>query len=202
MSDVRNQPDIVLASASPRREELLRLLCPGFHVIPSDFDESGVPSWPPEKHVILSASGKAHDVAPKISDGIVIGADTVVVIDRAILGKPADADDARRMLRLLSGRAHHVYTGLCVVERVGERTGHILAESVRTEVRFGELSDRIINAYVRTGEPLDKAGAYGIQERGSALVESVSGDYFNVVGLPVFTLSRMLEDLGVPILGG
>ena len=201
MSESRLKPDIILASASPRREELLLLLGLRFRVLPSNFDESGVPQWPPEQHVLESARGKADDVAARIPDGLVIGADTVVVVDRAILGKPQDAEDARRMLRLLSGRAHYVYSGLCVIERAGDRTIRSLADSVRTEVRFGELSDEIIDAYVRTGEPLDKAGAYGIQERGSVLVEGIAGDYFNVVGLPVYRLSRMLAEFGVPIFG-
>ena len=195
-------PEIILASASPRREELLRLMGLRFRVVPSDFDESGVPQWPPEKHVVESALGKAEDVASRTPDGIIIGADTVVVTDRHILGKPGDEDDARRMLRLLSGRSHYVYTGLCVIERAGDRTARRLKDHVRTEVRFGNLSDEIISAYVATGEPLDKAGAYGIQERGCILVEGIVGDYFNVVGLPVYRLSIMLAELGVRVLGG
>jgi len=195
-------PEIILASASPRREELLRLMGLRFRVLPSGFDESGVPQWPPEKHVVESALGKAEDVASRIPDGIIIGADTVVVADRHILGKPEDEEDARRMLRLLSGRSHYVYTGLCVIERAGDRTARRLKDHVRTEVRFGNLSDEIISAYVATGEPLDKAGAYGIQERGCVLVEGIVGDYFNVVGLPVYRLSIMLAELGVRVLGG
>lgn len=172
-----------------------------FKVAPSDFDESGAAQWPPEEHVLQSATGKALDVALKFPQGIVIGADTVVVVDDSILGKPTSDDDARRMLKLLSGRSHYVYTGLCVVERAGGATSKTLRDYVQTEVRFGFLTDEIINAYVATGEPLDKAGAYGIQERGSVLIESVIGDYFNVVGLPVYRLSRMLAEIGVPLFG-
>lgn len=192
-------PKIILASASPRRQELLRMMGLPFTTAPSEFDESAIPQWPPDEHVLKSAAGKADEVASRITDGIVVGADTVVVFDNLILGKPTDAEDARRMLKLLSGRSHYVFTGLCVVERYDSRTVCTLRDYVRTEVRFGELSDELIDAYIATGEPLDKAGAYGIQERGSVLVEGIVGDYFNVVGLPVYCLSRMLTEVGVSV---
>lgn len=191
--------EIILASASPRRNELLQLIEPSFLIIPSTFDESTVEKWPPDRHVINSATGKAFDVAEKIDNGIVIGADTVVVVDEEILGKPSNNDDARRMLKMLSGRSHYVYTGLCVISRKNGSTVNILKDYVKTEVRFGELSSHIIDMYVETGEPLDKAGAYGIQERGSVLIEYIVGDYFNVVGLPIYTLSRILNELGIPL---
>ena len=191
--------DIVLASASPRREELLALIVPEFCVIPSDYDESDLPSMPPGRHVVESAEAKARDVAERVDDGVVIGADTIVVADDEILGKPVDDEDARRMLRLLSGRSHYVYTGICVVRRIGAQTVQRLSDSVRTEVIFAPLTEEMIDAYIATGEPLDKAGAYGIQEKGSVLVEGVVGDYFTVVGLPVFRLSRMLCEAGVPV---
>lgn len=196
-----DSPRIILASASPRREEILGLLGVRFTVAPSDFDESGVIQWPPEEHVLQSSTGKAASIACRIPDGIVIGADTIVVVDEAILGKPADAEDARRMLKLLSGRSHYVYTGLCVMKRAGDETVRTLRDYVRTEVRFGDLTDDIIDAYVATMEPLDKAGAYGIQERGSVLVEGIVGDYFNVVGLPIYRLSQMLHELGITLFG-
>ncbi|HUV05265.1 MAG TPA: Maf family protein [Armatimonadota bacterium] len=192
-------PEVILASASPRREELLRLLGLDFRVVMSEFDESMVCQWPPEEHVVESATGKAADIASRIHDGVVIGADTVVVVDSSILGKPVDAEDARRMLRLLSGRSHYVFTGLCVMQRTAGETIRSERDCVCTEVRFGELSDEVIDAYVATGEPLDKAGAYGIQERGSVLVERIAGDYFNVVGLPVYRLSRMLLEVGIAL---
>ena len=193
--------EIILASASPRRQELLGLMGLRFRVIPSAFDESTVIPWPPDEHVLQSSKGKASDIAASVSDGVIIGADTIVVVDDQILGKPKDKDNARRMLKLLSGRFHYVYTGLCVIERIGERTERTLSDYVRTEVRFGELTDEIIDAYIATGEPMDKAGAYGIQERGSVLIEGITGDYFNVVGLPVYRLSRMLAELGFPLFG-
>jgi len=194
-----DHPRIILASASPRREEILGLLGVRFTVAPSEFDESGVIPWPPDEHVLESSMGKADFIANQISQGIVIGADTIVVVDEQILGKPADIEDAKRMLRLLSGRSHYVYTGLCVMKRAGEETVRTMRDHVRTEVCFGQLTDEIIDAYVATMEPLDKAGAYGIQERGAVLVESIVGDYFNVVGLPIYRLSKMLLDLGVPL---
>ena len=194
-------PRIILASASPRREEILGLLGVRFTVAPSDFDESVAVQWPPEEHVLESSMGKTASIACRITDGIVIGADTIVVVDDNILGKPTDVEDARRMLRLLSGRSHYVYTGLCVMKRAGDETVRTMRDYVRTEVCFGELTDDIINAYVAILEPLDKAGAYGIQERGSVLVEGIVGDYFNVVGLPIYRLSRMLMELGIPLFG-
>ena len=169
--------------------------------MPSDFDESGVVQWPPDEHVLQSSMGKAAFIACRIPDGFVIGADTIVVVDDKILGKPVDVEDARRMLRLLSGRSHYVYTGLCVMKRAGDETVRTMRDYVRTEVCFGDLTDEIIDAYAATLEPLDKAGAYGIQERGSVLVEGIVGDYFNVVGLPIYRLSRMLLELGIPLFG-
>jgi len=193
--------ELVLASVSPRRQELLRLIGLPFRVVPSEFDESAVPLWPPEQHVLESATAKANDIASRINEGVVIGADTVVVVEDTVLGKPVDEDDARRMLRLLSGRSHYVYTGVCAVRRSKGKTSRSVRDCVRTEVLFCKLSKDVIDAYVATGEPLDKAGAYGIQERGSVLIEGIVGDYFNVVGLPVHRLSRLLAEVGVPVLG-
>jgi len=200
MSDGK-PPIVILASASPRRQELLTQIGLEFKVIPSSFDEKTVIPWPPAEHVMESATGKASDVASRIEDGIVIGADTVVVVDDSILGKPKDMDDAARMLRLLSGRDHFVYTGLCVISKEGNVETARVTSFEKTEVRFGHLDEGVIAAYVRTREPLDKAGAYGIQEKGSVLVESINGDYFNVVGLPVYRLSRMLDELGIHMFG-
>ncbi len=169
--------------------------------MPSDFDESTLPLWPPDQHVLQSATAKAQDVAVRIDDGIVIGADTIVVADEQVLGKPVDAEDARRMLRMLSGRSHYVYTGVCVIRRSNGETARTACDYVRTEVRFCAMSDATIDAYVATGEPLDKAGAYGIQERAAVLIEGIVGDYFNVVGLPVYCLGRLLTKVGVPVLG-
>lgn len=199
-SEIQNQKSkIILASASPRREELLKLLCPEFEVLPSQFDESTMPDdLTPKDHVMLSAKEKALDVASQITDGIVIGADTVVTIDEHILGKPVDEADAKRMLKLLSGRTHQVFTGIYVILKDGERRE--LGDFESTDVRFRVLSDEIIERYVATGEPLDKAGAYAIQGRGSVLIEGISGCYFNVVGLPIYKLSLILEEFGLEAL--
>ena len=189
---------IILASASPRRRELLKLLIPHFEIVPSCFDENlAKANDSPEEAVVKAALAKARDVAREHPKAIVIGADTLVVVDEEILGKPTDEDDARRMLALLSGRAHHVYTGVAVVAfrpREFEATGY-----ERTEVRFRELTSDLIDRYVATGEPIDKAGAYAIQGKGCALVEGINGCYFNVVGLPLYRLSRMLEKSGLAI---
>lgn len=191
---------IVLASASPRRRELLALIASHYEVVPSEFDESEMPDdLCPREHVIKSAAEKARDVASRVEDGLVIGSDTVVSIDEHILGKPMDEDDAARMLAILSGRVHQVYTGVCVVDTRGGREA---CGAECTDVRFRELDDEIIRRYVATGEPLDKAGAYAIQGFGSVLVEGISGDFFNVVGLPVYRLSRILEGFGVEVLAG
>jgi septum formation protein len=172
-----------------------------FEVIPSSFDESGTAVTAPNEYVMELASQKARDIARGIDDGIIIGADTVVVVDGEILGKPIDPADARRMLRLLSGRSHSVLTGVCVIQMSGGREAHSSVAFESTRVFFAPLTNEIIDAYVATGEPLDKAGAYGIQERGCVLIERIEGDYFNVVGLPVYRVSRMLMEIGVPLFG-
>ena len=187
-------PQIVLASTSPRRRELLGL---PFEVIGSGYDEEQVdPSaLAPPDYVTRLAAGKAAEVAGGFGqEALVIGADTTVVLDGAYLNKPKDADDARRMLRTLSGRTHEVYTGLCL--RRGTR---IQTDFAVTEVTFDTLTDSIIDAYVATGEPLDKAGAYGIQGKALSFIPGIRGDYFNVVGLPLFLLSRMLTEFSISL---
>lgn len=189
--------DVILASASPRRRELLSLIFDDFRVIPSDFEESEVPAeLPPVRHVEYSATMKARDVANKFPNSLVIGADTIVVVGDRILGKPADTSDAGHMLRSLSGVTHEVYTGLAIILGDLERTG---VEC--TDVTFRKLSDEIISRYISSGEPMDKAGAYAIQGRGSVLIKSIRGCYFNVVGLPLYRLSAMLEEFGVEAIG-
>lgn len=186
--------EIVLASASPRRKELLENMGIEFSVIVSDADESAIDSdVPPEIYVQELALIKAVGVAEKIRksrDVIIIAADTVVVCDDEIMGKPDDEAHAFELLSKLSGREHSVYTGICVL-RI--RDAYTVCKSVRTDVAFKELSDDKINGYIRTGEPMDKAGAYGIQGMGAMLISGISGDYFNVVGLPVSELSDVLE---------
>ena len=183
-------PPLVLASTSPRRRELLGLLGLPFEVVGSGYDEAQVdPSaFAPPDYVTKLASGKAAEVASRLNaDTLVLGADTTVVLDGAYLNKPQDAADARRMLRALSGRTHQVYTGLCLIH--GANTLTAFAE---TEVTFDTLPDALIAAYVAGGEPLDKAGAYGIQGEALSFIPGISGDYFNVVGLPLALLRGLL----------
>lgn len=176
---------IILASASPRRRELLAQAGFEFEVVTSDVDEVVDPSLTPDKLVMSLARQKAQAVAQNRADCVVIGSDTVVVLDGKVLGKPRDVADAVRMLESLSGRKHEVYTGVCIAF-AGET--HCFFE--RTSVNFCELDGEQIKAYVATGEPMDKAGAYGIQGKGCVLVEGIEGDYFNVVGFPVSRFCR------------
>ena len=188
---------LVLASASPRRQELLRMLELGpFTVCPARGPEKMPDHADPGEAVKALALQKAAEVAPRFpDDALIIAADTVVVCDGAILGKPRDEEDAFRMLRLLSGRRHEVFTGLCVMDRDGAD-----CERERTLVSFRALSDDEIRRYIATGEPMDKAGAYGIQGKAALFVEGIEGDYTNVVGLPLCRLGRMLAGKGVPVL--
>ena len=189
-----NAPSLVLASGSPRRAELLNQLGLDFTVVATEADEVAFSEeLTPAEIVVHNARAKARTVVVS-ADQTVIAADTIVVIGNKILGKPVDAVDATRMLRLLSGRTHAVVTAICL--RSGERE---TVEVVETLVTFAELTDELIVSYVATGEPLDKAGAYGIQGRGAVLVERIEGDYFNVVGLPLSRLAQMLRELDVEI---
>jgi len=182
--------NIILASASPRRSELLRAVGIPFEVCVSDVEEVVLPGWMADQAARELARQKAEAVAARHPEDCVIGADTVVVIDGQILEKPKDHEDAKRMLRLLSGREHRVITGVCIV--CGDRRRVFSQE---TAVRFFPLGDEEIARYVATGEPMDKAGAYGIQAFGALLVEGITGDYFNVVGLPVARVARELEGI-------
>ncbi len=186
--------NIILASASPRRRDLLSLTGFDFTVIPADCEEV-VGSGSAGETVESLARQKAEWVAEKekknySSDTLVIGADTVVSASGVILGKPKDENEAFSMLRSLSGREHEVYTGVSLISMDGQVNECF---SVCTKVKFYELSDSEINEYIATKEPLDKAGAYGIQGRGGLLVESISGDYNNVVGLPLAAVVRRLR---------
>lgn len=185
---------IILASNSPRRRDLLRQIGLEFASDPADVDESVLPDETPEGYAIRVAREKALTAARRNRAGVVIAADTIVVLDGAILGKPRDAEDAERMLRMLSGKVHRVITGLAVMDAA---SGRVLERAANTAVRFRNLGDREIRGYVGSGEPLDKAGAYGIQEKGALLVESIEGCYFNVVGLPLTLLVEMLAEFGI-----
>lgn len=184
---------LILASGSPRRKELLSLITDDFIVHSVDADETLPAGMPVEMAAAYLADLKAHTAAQIFPDQIVIGCDTVVLLGDEIMGKPKDRDDAHRMLRALSGETHSVLTGTSLY--YGTQTTVFTTETL---VTFYPLSDAEIEQYLDTGEPFDKAGAYGIQGKGSLLVQGIEGDYFNVVGLPVAGLSRALrqfEDL-------
>ena len=179
---------IILASKSPRRKELLSLCGLEFEIKPADADETLPLGITPKEAVEMLSRIKAEPL--RNGCDIIIGADTVVALDGVIMGKPRDEKDAFDMLRALSGRTHGVYTGVTLLK--GEKT---LTFSEKTDVEFYPLSDEEINEYIATGEPLDKAGAYGIQGKGGLLIRGISGDYNNVVGLPVARLLRELKKL-------
>lgn len=186
---------MILASQSPRRIELMREAGFDIRVHPADIDESPRPHEDPLELVRRLARMKAEAVVPEAETGeLVLAADTIVTIDGTVLGKPRDAEDARRMLRLLSGRTHRVATGVCLARTATDVQGELSDSFVAvTDVTFYPLSDDEIDRYVRTGEPLDKAGAYGIQGAGGRLlVHSIAGDYYNVVGLPVAEVARRI----------
>ena len=188
---VQNSAPLILASASPRRRELLAQAGFSFEVAPAQVPEVRKPGEDPIRFVTRLAREKAEAVALSRSitpDTIVLGADTIVVVEEEVLGKPQDAADAARMLRMLSGQTHQVITGVCLAKgRERQRAAEV------TFVRFATLSDEEIDAYVATGEPLDKAGAYAIQGRAGRWVPRIHGCYFNVVGLPLALVSRMIE---------
>lgn len=181
---------IVLASASPRRIELLRLIGLSPLVVPSMVDEDKTHNAP-HREVMLHAINKTYSVVNKMDrDALVVGADTLVAYKGKILGKPEDANQAAEFLQLLSGETHSVYTGVCVYWR-----NQCLTDFERSQVRFKQLSDQEISDYIQTHEPMDKAGAYGIQGFGSQFIVSVKGCYFNVMGLPINLFYRMIQKL-------
>lgn len=184
----------ILASASERRQELLKRIIEKFDVIVSDFDEESIKfEGNVEEYVIKIAEGKALDVLSKVKEEcIVIAADTVVVNDNKILGKPKDEDDAYEMLKSLSGKEHRVYSSVVVIN---SSTKKIKKECIFTEVKFKDLTHEEILKYIATKEPLDKAGAYGIQGYGGVFVEKINGCYYNVVGLPLNLLNNILEEI-------
>lgn len=188
--------DIVLASQSPRRKELLTRMGLSYRVRVVDIDEHMDRSLPPDKLVETISREKAAAARGVEGDeALIIAADTVVALDGMVLGKPRDEADACRMLSALSGRTHEVYTGFTVCR--GER---VITRSERSEVSFRPLDREEIEAYVATGEPMDKAGSYGIQSLGALLVEGIRGDYFNVMGLPVCALGLALKEFGLDCL--
>lgn len=180
----------VLASASPRRKELLKTLLPEFEILPAKGEEKADERFP-DSFVTTLACNKAREVKRARRDKTVIGADTVVVLDGKILGKPKSEEEAYEMLTALSGKTHQVLTGVCVITEDGREVSFC----EKTEVEFFALSDGFIKSYIATGSPMDKAGAYGIQDGG--LVKKIDGSFYNVVGLPVERLKETFEKLGI-----
>jgi septum formation protein len=183
-------PMVILASQSPRRRDLLRLIGIPHEVRPADIDERYIPGERPREHAERLARGKALAIASP--DAVVIGSDTIVVVDGDVLGKPADESHAAAMLRRLSGRSHIVITAVAIAWR-----GRLESDVEEVGVAFHQMSDDEIAAYIRTGEPMDKAGAYGIQGYGATIVERVEGDYFAVMGLPLQRLVRLCARVGL-----
>lgn len=189
--------DIILASGSPRRKELLTQIgVKDYRVLVSDVDENVDRDMPPDQMVEILSRRKAEAVRELAGDdALIIAADTVVSLEGEVLGKPTDETDAFRMLSALAGNRHQVYTGFTVLRGSEAVTGHEM-----TDVNFRELEAQEIEDYIATGEPMDKAGAYGIQGIGAVLISGIEGDYFNVMGLPVYRLGRVLAGFGVDTL--
>jgi septum formation protein len=188
---------IVLASSSPRRKELLRLIGLKFRVDRAEYEEAMDLNLPPHllaRHLSLE---KARSVAAKYADAIIIAADTFILFRGKLLGKPHTIQEAKRMLCMLNGKTHFVITGFTVMDTL---TGKTISKAIETKVRFRRLAADEIASYVRTGEPLDKAGAYAIQGLGALIVKKIEGDYFNVIGLPLSSLSEALKKFDVRVL--
>jgi septum formation protein len=191
MPDMQSPPPLVLASQSPRRAELIGRLGLQFETLPADIDESYLAGETPPQHAERLSREKALKIAADRREALVVGSDTIVVVDGDVLGKPRDREHAIEMLMRLSGREHEVCTGVAVAHG-----GRVESGLERVRVRFRALDRRACEEYVDTGEPMDKAGAYGIQGFGSALVESIDGDYFAVMGLPVVRMLVLIERHG------
>lgn len=185
---------LILASASPRRREILQRLGLTFEVLPTNIDESRLPAEEPAAYVARLAEGKARAVSPRDRPLAALGSDTTVVLDGEVLNKPMDLADSERMLRALSGREHHVHTGVALV-LFPEQTSRVI--TVTTRVRFRSLSESTLHAYLHSQEGMDKAGSYGIQDLGAGLVSEVHGSYSSVVGLPAAETLELLEALAV-----
>ncbi|MDQ6785661.1 MAG: Maf family protein [Acidobacteriota bacterium] len=218
-SSILQLPKLILASGSPRRAEILRFVGWEFEKHVADIDESEFAGEKPEDYVRRLAHTKAQTVAEFYENALVLGADTIVVIDEKIIGKPKDLEDARRMLRLLSGNWHKVLTGVALVKKEREKgrneedeqiklvasdeqspkpkTQNVifgLADLQKTRVKFAELSDAEIELLIEKGEPLDKAGAYAVQAQAALFIEEIQGDYWNVVGLPINLVYRLVKE--------
>ena len=187
-----NPPKLILASASPRRAEILKAVGWEFEKQIADIDETELPGENPADYVQRLAREKAFAVAANHQNALILGADTIVVIENQIVGKPKDLTDARRMLKMLSGNWHEVLTGIALI-KITEGNAETKIDLQRTRVKFAELSDAEIEFLVQKGAPLDKAGAYAVQAQAALFIEQIQGDYWNVVGLPVNLVFRLLQ---------
>jgi septum formation protein len=188
---------IILASASPRRKELLEKIGLKFEVDPSDSNEILRLDIPPERMVKAISHEKALTVAQKYTDAIIIAADTLGIFNGKIITKPANRDEAKAMLLELSGKSHRVITGFTILDTASKK---VTSHTVETKVYFKKLTEEEIDHYINSGEPLDKAGAYGIQGLGSVLIKKIAGDFYNVIGLPISALADNLKKFGVFVL--
>jgi septum formation protein len=188
-------PKLILASGSPRRAEILNFVGWEFEKRVADIDETEFAGEKAADYVRRLAREKAEAVAENYENALVLGADTIVVIDDQIIGKPKDLDDARRMLRLLSGNRHEVFTGVAIVKKEQEQNPKSVVGLQKTGVKFAELNDEEIEFLVEKGEPLDKAGAYAVQAQAALFIEKIEGDYWNVVGLPVNLVYELVKTL-------
>ncbi|MBC8561912.1 Maf family protein [Jutongia huaianensis] len=191
---------IILASASDRRKDILSQVGISYEVMPSSIDEDAIQADTPAALVEALSAAKAEDIAERLTKNfVIIGADTVVVKDNSILGKPSDEAEAAKMLQMLQGNRHEVYTGVTLISVSPEGKGLIDTFHVRTIVDMIPMTAAQIDAYIKTGEPMDKAGAYGIQGRGAAYIQDIAGDYYNVVGLPISTVLTRLANMGIDL---
>ena len=191
---MRKEKGITLASSSPRRKALLEEIGLSFDICPSNIDEDIKQGESPAEHCLRLAEEKAKEAAKNVETGWILGADTIVFIDNQILGKPSNVNEAQEMLTLLRGRCHKVLTAFCLLNASTDTTIKRIAES---RIKIKNLTDKEIEDYLKTGEPLDKAGAYAVQGIGNFMVESIEGSYTNVVGLPMEELRQALEELGI-----
>ena len=194
---MHNMKTIILASASPRRKELLSKTGLKFRVDESSYEENLKLTLKPDKLAIFLAREKARDVARRHRNALIISADTIVVLNSRVFGKPRSRKEAKEMLKALSGKAHTVITGYTIMDT---GSGEELSGSVKSKVFFKVLSEREIDAYIKSGEPLDKAGAYGVQGLGAVIVRRIEGDFFNVMGLPLNSLAESLKNFGISVL--
>ncbi|KKR48089.1 MAG: septum formation inhibitor Maf [Microgenomates group bacterium GW2011_GWC1_41_8] len=187
---------IILASSSPRRKQILSKVTDNFLVDSSKYEEVRGTITDPHSLVKIHAEGKARDVAKKYKDALIIGADSVVYINHEILEKPFSEQEAKEMLGKLSGKKHEVITGFCIIDT---ESGKSVTESIATNVYFKKLTEEEIDWYVSTGEPMDKAGAYALQEKGAVFIEKTEGDFYGAVGLPLFHLMKALKSFDVTL---